>query len=110
MTFAKQFIQKMIKIFPYSSLEKKVKWDTIDRPNYAYGVYHATLQAQALGIDPDELLGQANKVSPDVLSVIKDNPKSVPSFLRLASKKRLSEHDWKKLSQFVESGDLGKKK
>jgi HTH-type transcriptional regulator, competence development regulator len=65
--------------------------------------------AEALGTDSDELLGHADKVSPDLLNIIKDNPKSVPSFLRLTESRRLSERDWKKISSFVESKKLGKK-
>jgi len=65
--------------------------------------------AGALWTDKDELLSYANKVSPDVLDIIKDNPRAVPSFLRLAKQRKLSEKDWKKISQFVETENLGKK-
>ncbi|MDY6950597.1 MAG: helix-turn-helix transcriptional regulator [Thermodesulfobacteriota bacterium] len=64
--------------------------------------------AEALGVDKDQLLSCADKVSPDVLNIIKENPSSVPSFLRLAGERRLSEKDWKRINQFVQSENLGK--
>jgi len=66
--------------------------------------------AGALGTEKDELLSCANKVSPDVLGIIKDNPRSVPSFLRLAKQRKLSEEDWQKISQFMETENLGRKR
>ena len=65
--------------------------------------------ADALGTDKDELLSYADKVSPDILHMIKGNPRSVPSFLRFAGERRLSEEDWAKISEFVESQNLGEK-
>ena len=65
--------------------------------------------AGALGADSDELLSHANKVSPDLIKIIKNHPKSVPAFLRLAKEKNLSEEDWKRISKYVESKILGKK-
>ena len=66
--------------------------------------------APVLRVDEDELLGYADKVSPDILHVIKHYPRTVPSFLRLAKERRLSEKDWKKISEFVETQNLGKKR
>jgi transcriptional regulator with XRE-family HTH domain len=65
--------------------------------------------AGALGADSDELLGHANKVSPDLIKIIKNHPKSVPAFLRLAKEKNFSEEDWKRVSEYVQSKILGKK-
>ena len=65
--------------------------------------------AEALRADKDELLSYANKVSPDLLDIIKDNPSSVPSFLRFAGKRRLSEEDWNRINRFIESENLGRK-
>ena len=66
--------------------------------------------ARILGADKDELLSCADKVSPDILRIIKKDPRSVPSFLRLAGERGLSGEDWDKVSRFVETEDLGKKK
>lgn len=33
------------------SFEKKLRWDAVPRPPYAYGAYHAALQARSLGLD-----------------------------------------------------------
>jgi transcriptional regulator with XRE-family HTH domain len=66
--------------------------------------------SKILGADKDELLSCADKVSPDILRIIKKNPRSVPSFLRLVGKKGLSEKDWDRVSRFVETEDLGKKR
>lgn len=66
--------------------------------------------ARILGADKDELLSYADKVSPDILRIIKKDPRSVPSFLRLAGERCLSEEDWARISQFVENEDLGKKR
>ena len=66
--------------------------------------------AGALGADSDELLSHANKVSPDLIKIIKNHPKSVPAFLRLAREKDLSEEDWKRISEYVESKVFGKKR
>ena len=65
--------------------------------------------ADALGADSDELLSHANKVSPDLIKIIKNHPKSVPAFLRLAKEKNLSEEDWERISEYVELKMLGKK-
>ena len=66
--------------------------------------------AKILGAVKDELLSFADKVSPDILRIIKKDPKFVPSFLRLARDKGLSEEDWDRVSRFVETEGLGKKK
>jgi len=67
--------------------------------------------AEALGADKDELLSQANKVSPDIYQIIKDNPKTIPSFLRRLTQDRdLAEDDWAKINEFVEQKRLGKKR
>jgi transcriptional regulator with XRE-family HTH domain len=65
--------------------------------------------AGSLGADSDELLSHANKVSPDLIKIIKNHPKSVPAFLRLAKEKNLSEEDWKRISEYLQSKILGKK-
>jgi transcriptional regulator with XRE-family HTH domain len=66
--------------------------------------------ARILGADKDELLSRADKVSPDILGIIKNDPRSVPSFLRLAGERGLAEEDWERITQFVETEDLGKKR
>ena len=65
--------------------------------------------ARALGADSDELLSDANKVSPDLVRIIKNHPKSVPAFLRLAKEKDFSEEDWKRISEYVRSKIRGNK-
>jgi transcriptional regulator with XRE-family HTH domain len=65
--------------------------------------------ARALGTDSDELLSHANKVSPDLIKIIKNHPKSVPAFLRLAKEKNLSEQDWKRIREYVASKTFEKK-
>lgn len=65
--------------------------------------------ARALGADSDELFSHANKVSPDLIKIIKNHPKSVPAFLRLAKENNLSEDDWKRISEYVASKMFGKK-
>jgi len=36
--------------WPRASFETRLKWDAMDRPDYAYGTYHAAHQARALGL------------------------------------------------------------
>lgn len=35
----------------YVPFEEKLKWALVPRPHYSYGMYHAALQAKALGLD-----------------------------------------------------------
>jgi transcriptional regulator with XRE-family HTH domain len=65
--------------------------------------------ARALATDSDELLSHANKVSPDLVKIIRNHPKSVPAFLRLAKEKNFSEQDWKRIREYVESKTFRKK-
>ena len=46
----KQFIQKVLRKRPNRPFEQRLRRDLFKRPDYAYGVYRAALQAQALGI------------------------------------------------------------
>ena len=71
--------------------------------------------ARVLGTDVDSLLHMADRVDPEVVEVIKQNPQAVPSFLRSA--KDLSADDWKilqtnleKLKRDNKSGRKGTKK
>lgn len=66
--------------------------------------------AAALGADKDELLSQAGKVSPDLSQFIKDNPKTIPSFLRMARDRELADDDWIKVNEFIEQKKLGEKR
>src|SRR5258708_12883883 len=36
--------------WPRASFESKLKWDALERPEYAYGTFHAARQAHALGL------------------------------------------------------------
>ena len=71
--------------------------------------------ARVLETDVDSLLHMANRVDPEVVEVIQQNPQAVPSFLRSA--KDLSADDWKilqtnleKLKRDNKSGRKGTKK
>ena len=71
--------------------------------------------ARALETDVDSLLHIADRVDPEVVEVIQQNPQAVPSFLRSA--KDLSAEDWEKMQAYLEklkkggkSGGKGKKK
>ena len=71
--------------------------------------------ARALETDVDSLLHIADRVDPEVVEVIQQNPQAVPSFLRSA--KNLSADDWEKMQAYLEklkkggkSGGKGKKK
>ena len=71
--------------------------------------------ARALETDVDGLLHIADRVDPEVVEVIQQNPQAVPSFLRSA--KDLSADDWEKMQAYLEklknggkSGGKGKKK
>jgi NADH:ubiquinone oxidoreductase subunit len=46
----KQFIQRVLGKLPNRPFEQRLRWDLFKRPDYAYGVYQAALQARALGI------------------------------------------------------------
>jgi len=56
--------------------------------------------ARALETDVDSLLHIADRVDPEVVEVIQQNPQSVPSFLRSA--KDLSADDWEKMQSYME--------
>ena len=65
--------------------------------------------------DVDSLLHIADRVDPEVVEVIQQNPQAVPSFLRSA--KDLSAGDWEKMQAYLEklkkggkSGGKGNKK
>ena len=48
--FPKEFLQKVYRLLPDLSFERRMRWDLFKRPDYAYGVYRAALTAQALDI------------------------------------------------------------
>jgi hypothetical protein len=48
--FNREMLRQIIGLLPNQPLDRRIRWDLIMRPNYAYGVYHAALQAQALGL------------------------------------------------------------
>jgi hypothetical protein len=48
--FPKEFLQKIYRLLPNPSFERRMRWDLFKRPDYAYGVYRAALTAQALDI------------------------------------------------------------
>ena len=56
--------------------------------------------ARALETDVDSLLHMADRVDPEVVDVIQQNPQAVPSFLRSA--KNLSPDDWGKMQTYLE--------
>jgi HTH-type transcriptional regulator, competence development regulator len=56
--------------------------------------------AKVLDTDADELLHMADRVDPEVIDVIQNNPQAVPSFLRSA--KDLSPEDWEKVQKYME--------
>tara|TARA_Y100001970_G_C14014806_1_gene740356 strand:- start:548 stop:937 length:390 start_codon:yes stop_codon:yes gene_type:complete len=69
--------------------------------------------ARVLETDVDSLLHIADRVDPEVVEVIQQNPQAVPSFLRSA--KDLSTDDWEKMHGYLEklkkgatSGEKGK--
>jgi transcriptional regulator with XRE-family HTH domain len=55
--------------------------------------------AEALETNVDELLHLADRVDPEVVDVIQNNPQAVPSFLRSA--KDLSPEEWKKMQTYL---------
>ena len=63
--------------------------------------------AKALDTDVDQLLHLADRVDPEVVEVIQNNPDSVPNFLRAA--KDLSSDDWEKLQGYLERMNSQKK-
>jgi hypothetical protein len=48
--FPKEFLQKVYRLLPDPSFERRMRWDLFKRPDYAYAVYRAALTAQALDI------------------------------------------------------------
>jgi hypothetical protein len=44
-------VRQALRHWPRVSFLRKLQWDALDRPEYAYGTYHAALQARALGQD-----------------------------------------------------------
>jgi hypothetical protein len=46
----KLLVREIRRRLPYS-FARKLRWDAVPRPPYAYGTYHAAVQAKALGID-----------------------------------------------------------
>jgi hypothetical protein len=50
LAFPKEFIREIIRLLPNQPLSRRVQWDLFSRPDYAYAVYNASLQAAALGI------------------------------------------------------------
>ena len=56
--------------------------------------------ARVLETDVDSLLHMADRVDPEVVDVIQQNPQAVPSFLRSA--KNLSPDDWGKMQTYLE--------
>ena len=56
--------------------------------------------AKALDADVDRLLHMADRVDPEVVEVIQQNPMAVPNFLRLA--KDLSAEDWAKMQTYMD--------
>ena len=57
--------------------------------------------AAALNADVDEMSHQANQIAPEVVGVIQNQPKAVPSFLRSA--KDLTPEQWELLQKQVDS-------
>jgi len=57
--------------------------------------------ARALETDVDDLLHKADRVDPEVVEVIQQNPQAVPTFLRSA--KDLSADDWEKMQAYLEN-------
>src|SRR5258708_34348497 len=48
--FPKEFLQKVFRLLPNPSFDRRMRWDLFKRPDYASGVYRAALTAQALDI------------------------------------------------------------
>ena len=63
--------------------------------------------ARVLETDVDSLLHMADRVDPEVVEVIQQNPQAVPSFLRSA--KDLSADDWGKMQTYLEKLKKGEK-
>jgi hypothetical protein len=42
--------QELVRRWPWASFERKLRWDAVDRPGYAYGAYQAGREARALGM------------------------------------------------------------
>ena len=47
----KFFAQSIIRSLNFNSYERKLNYEIMPYPNYAYGTYHAAIQAKALGIE-----------------------------------------------------------
>jgi hypothetical protein len=50
LTHPEYFVRAVLRRWPWTPCEMKLAWDATDRPNYTFGVYHAALEARALGI------------------------------------------------------------
>ena len=61
--------------------------------------------ARVLETDVDSLLHMADRVDPEVVEGIQQNPQAVPSFLRSA--KDLSADDWEKMRSYLGLGTVG---
>ncbi|HEY0794106.1 MAG TPA: hypothetical protein VGD78_23800 [Chthoniobacterales bacterium] len=48
--FNREMLRQVIGLLPNQPLDRRIRWDLVMRPNYAYGVYNAALQARALGL------------------------------------------------------------
>ena len=46
----KRIPRELLLRWPRASFEARLKWDAMDRPDYAYGTYQAARQARALGL------------------------------------------------------------
>ncbi len=44
-------VAAVLRRLPSTSFPKRLKWDAVDYPQYAYGTYQAALQARALGLE-----------------------------------------------------------
>ena len=62
--------------------------------------------ARVLETDVASLLHMADRVDPEVVEVIQQNPQAVPSFLRSA--KDLSADDWEKMQSYLKKLKQGK--
>ena len=67
--------------------------------------------AQVLGVDEDELLGSADKISPDLLKAIRENPTLFPNFIRsVRDFDQTRVEDIIEIVQFIQSRSLRMKK
>jgi transcriptional regulator with XRE-family HTH domain len=63
---------------------------------------------RVLGIDKTELLSAAEKVDPEVVEYVAQEPRAA-DFLRMAKEKNFHNGDWEKLSELARVVGLGKK-